>query len=158
MSYENSAGLNVHNHYGPRDTGGAVGGETRLGSEVQLRIDLTGRSIVDFLAGFVPPVNIPEGAKMVSYTLRVDEAFDTTGDLVVGAATAPATNGVTITTAELAAVGTKVVTDTGDGTWDITGTGTTEADFVGFAGGIVVDDPTVGKGTLVIKYLDVAKV
>lgn len=165
MSYENTAGLNVNNHYGVRSTGGAVGGETRDGSEVTLRIDLTGKSINEGIAGFVPPYFIPKGAKMVSFDLRIDEAFVVTGTnptVRLGGAAAATTNGVVLTEAQLEAVGTKAVTAQGAGTWATSSaTGTTVAEKVVYAalGGTDTPavDPTVGKGTLIIKYLDVAK-
>src|SRR5512138_511454 len=107
MSYENSSGLGVFNQYGARQSGGAVGVEHAYGSTVTLKIDLTGDSIADAIAGFVPPVSIPKGANFNSARLRVDEVFDvggTTPHVLIGAAGSVATNGVEITEAELEAV------------------------------------------------------
>lgn len=162
--YENSAGLNVHNHYGTRDTGYAIGVETGTSGKKVLRIDLTGKSISDGVTnGFVPPVVLPKGAKIEAYKLRVDEAFalgGTTPTVLVGAEAAPGTNGVVLSKAELEAVGTKTVTSTGAGTWAIaSATGTTVASLIGFGlgGTTPTVDSTVGKGTLWIEYIDVAK-
>ena len=42
MSFENKSGLNVHNHYGPRDVGGANGAYTASGNNISYAIDLVG--------------------------------------------------------------------------------------------------------------------
>lgn len=163
MGYENKAGLNVNNHYGVRSTGGGVGLEHGYNSTFILRIDLTGDSINDAVAGFVPPVSIPKGANFNKATLRVDEAFVVTGTnptVLVGAAGSVATNGVALTEAELEAVGTKEIASTGAGTWAFnSATGTTAAAKVAFALGGTT--PAVargsGKGTLILEYVNVAK-
>lgn len=163
MSYENSAGINVYNQYGARSTGGAVGVEHTKGTTKTLRIDLTGDSINDAVAGFVPPVKLPKGANFKSYTLRVDEVFTVTGTsptVLIGSAGSVATNGVVITEAELEAVGTKELSTAGAGTWATNSTtGLTAAALVDFdLGGTT---PAVargsGKATLILEYVDVAK-
>ena len=163
MGFENKAGLGVNNHYGVRDTGGAVGVEHGYNTEVVVRIDLTGQSIADAIAGFMPPVVIPKGAHFKQGFLRVDEAFvvgGTSPTLRIGASGSIATNGVVITEAELENVGSKVITSTGAGTWAVgSSTGTTAAAEVALdLGGT---SPTVattsGKATLILKYTNVAK-
>lgn len=157
MSYENASGLGVYNQYGARQSGGAVGTEHRYGSNVTLKIDLTGDSINDAVAGFVPPVSIPKGANFNTARLVVDEAFDvggTTPHVLVGAAGSVATNGVEITEAELEATGTKELASTGAGTWAFnSATGTTAAALVAFA---LEGDTTVargsGKATLILEF------
>jgi hypothetical protein len=165
MGYENSAGIGVNNHYGARTTGGAVGQETRDGSVVVVRIDLTGQSINDGIGGFVPPVVIPKGAKMEKFRLRVDEAFVVTGTsptVRIGAEGSETTNGLVITEAELENVGTKTITSTGAGTWAVSSsTGTTAAAKVSFGALGGTNTPavasTAGKATLFIEYIDLAK-
>lgn len=162
MGYENSAGLGVNNHYGVRNTGGAVGIEHGEGTTKVLRIDLTGDSINDAVAGFVPPVSIAKGANFTSYTLRVDEAFVVTGTtptILVGSAGSVATNGVVITEAELENVGTKGLATAGAGTWAVDSTtGLTAAALVDIE---LEGDAAVargsGKATLILEYVDVAK-
>lgn len=161
MGYSSEAGLGVNNHYGPRRTGGAVGSETRDGSKVRLVIQLTGKSLNEL--GFVPPVVIPKGARFESARLRVDEAFALTGTsptVQVGSEGSVATNGVVISEAELENVGTKALASTGAGTWSFSSTtGLTAAAKVKFAlgGTSPVVDSTVGKATLVLEYVDLAK-
>ena len=163
MGYENKAGLGVNNFYGVRGTGGGIGVESTSGSEQTLRIDLTGQSIADAIAGYTPPVVIPKGAKFTSAVVRVDEAFvlgGTTPTVQVGAAGSVATNGFVLSKTELETVGTKAVTSTGAGTWAIgSTTGTSAAAKVAFALGGT--SPTVastaGKATLILKFVNVAK-
>lgn len=155
MAFENSAGLNVNNHYGARNTGGAVGVEHSKDSVHQLSIEFTGKSLSD---GYVPPVVIPKGALFLRYRLRVDEAFVVTGTsptLIWGGA-APATNGVVLTEAELEAVGTKTPASAGAGTWATnSATGTTAAEEVSFAlgGTSPAIAATSGKATLIAEYV-----
>lgn len=162
MGYENKAGLNVNNHYGVRKTGGAVGLEHGEGSTFVLRIDLTGQSIADAVAGFMPPVVIPKYARFTKRSLQVDEVFVVTGTtptLLIGAAGSVATNGFIITEAELEALGNKILTNDGEGTWDIaSATGTTAAAKVAMAlEGDTAIATTQGKATLTLEYTCVAK-
>lgn len=164
MGYENTAGLNVSNQYGPRVTGGSIGEEHRYGSNVTLRIDLTGQSIADAIAGFIPPVVLPKGANFNSARLRVDEAFALTGTtpaVSIGETGAVGTNYVTLSKAELEAVGTKELASTGAGTWAFnSATGTTAAKKIGFAltGTTPVVTATQGKATLILEYTFATKV
>ena len=164
MSFENKAGLGVNNSYGTRATGGGIGLEHSYGTTFTLRIDLTGQSINDALAGFTPPVVIPKGAKFTSAILRVDEAFSVTGTaptLQVGAAGSVAANGFVVSETELETVGTKTIASAGAGTWATNSTtGTTASAKVAFAlgGTTPVVDKTVGKATLILEYVNVTKV
>lgn len=160
MTFKNQAGIGVNNHYGPRETGGAVGIETTDGSIITLSVQLTGASIND---GFVPPVVVPKGALLKDAVLRVDEAFvigGTNPTVRIGSYGSISTNGIVLTEAELEAVGTKVPASTGAGTWAVgSSTGLTAAAKVAFdLGGI---SPTVaatsGKATLILKFTNKAK-
>ena len=160
MAYENSAGLGVNNQYGPRGTGNTVGVETDRDSVHTMSVTFNSRSLQD---AYLSPFNLPRGAKVLRYLLRVDEAFTLTGTtptLIVGG-TAPATNGVVITAAELAAVGTKTPASTGTGTWAVaSATGTTATERVTKALGGTTPAVTVGtgSGTLIVEYLFKTKV
>lgn len=160
MPYSNTSGLNVYNQYGVRDTGGAVGKMDHDGVEASVAFSLTGRSLNE---GFVPPVVIPKGARFTRAFLRVDEAFalgGTTPTLRVGAAGSIATNGFVVTEAELEAVGTKAPASTGAGTWATnSATGTTAAAKIAFdlGGTAPTVDAALGKATLILFYIDVAK-
>lgn len=160
MAYENTAGLGVNNQYGPRDTGTTVGVETDKDSVHTMGIAFTSRSLQD---AFMSPFVLPRGAKVLRYLLRVDEAFTLTGTtptLIFGG-TAPATNGVVLTAAELAAIGTKSPASTGTGTWAVaSATGTTAAERVTKALGGTTPAVTVGAGraTLMVEYIFKTKV
>jgi len=164
MGFENTAGLSVNNQYGARNTGGSVGVETSSQSTQFLRIDLTGQSIADAIAGYIPPFVMPKGANVNSYRLRVDEAFIVTGTtpaLTIGLAGSVGTNYVSMSEAELEAVGTKELASAGAGTMALTSaTGVAAAAKLAFAltGTTPVIDKTVGKASLIIEYTFVTKV
>jgi hypothetical protein len=156
MTYANSAGLGVFNQYGTRETGQSIGVETTSDSEFKLSVTLTGESVNN---AFMPPLVIPKGALVKEAFLRVDEVFviSASGTLAIGG-TAPGTNGIVLTEAQLEAVGTKSVSAVGIGTWaTASATGTTAAEKVakvltGTAGA------TSGKATLVVTFINKTKV
>lgn len=160
MAFENTAGLGVFNQYGARNTGGTVGVQTTRDSTQQMAVDFTAQSLIE---GFLPPFVLPRGAHFLRYILRVDEAFTLTGTtptLLVGG-TVPGTNGVVLTAAELAAVGTKIPASTGTGTWSITSaTGTTASERVKvvLGGTTPAVTPGAGKASLVAEYIFETKV
>ena len=159
MPFENSAGIAVNNQYGPRNTGFSVGVEQSNDSIHQLSIAITGESLN---SSFLPPVVVPKGSRFLRAILRVDEAFNLTGTspTVIFGGTAPATNGIVLTEAELEAVGTKVPASTGTGTWSTaSATGTTAAEKVtkSLGGTSPVVVPTVGKGTLILEFINKTK-
>lgn len=160
MSFENLTGLGVYSSYGKRDTGGTVGVETGDGSTRDYSIAFTGASIN---SGFLPPVSLPKGTKFVKAVLRVDEAFSITGTspTVIFGGTAPATNGIVLTEAELEAVGTKTPASTGTGTWAVgsaTGTSAAEKITKTLGGTTPVVAATQGKATLILTFVNKTKV
>jgi hypothetical protein len=160
MPFENAAGLGVHNFYGRRSTGGAVGVDHSQNAVHRLTVHLTGESVN---STFVPPAVMPKGARVLRYFLDVDEAFSLggTSPTVIVGGTAPATDGVVLSKTELEAVGSKVPSSTGTGTWSTSSsTGTTAAERVKetLGGTTPTVSPTQGKATLVIEYINVNKV
>lgn len=160
MPFENTAGLGVNNFYGQRDTGGSVGVEQSNDSFQHLSISFTGASIN---STFLPPVVVPRGASFRRAILRVDEAFNLTGTTptIIFGGTAPGTNGIVLSEAELEAVGTKIPASTGTGTWAVgSATGTTAAERVTrtLGGTTPVVSPTVGKATLILEFVNKTKV
>lgn len=160
MAFENSAGIGVNNFYGARNTGGSVGVEQSSDSVHQLSIAFTGDSLQ---SSYLPPVVVPKGSKFLRAVLRVDEAFVVTGTsptLLFGG-TAPATNGIVLTEAELEAVGTKTPASTGTGTWaQNSATGTTAAEKVtkALGGTSPVVAAGSGKATLILEFINKTKV
>lgn len=149
MAYENSAGIDVFNHYGPRDTGNTVGVERSTDSIHQLSLELTGESVN---SGFLPPFVIPVGAHFLRYILHVDEVFTGGGSVTVGQKGAEATNGIPLSAANLGTVATLVL-DTATGTWATdSATGVTTAAEVGVAvTGTITEG--VGQATLIAEYV-----
>lgn len=164
MSYENASGIGVYNQYGARETGGAVGGEHGYGVNKVLKIELTGDSINDAIAGFIPPFVLPKYSNLNSARLSVHEAFVVTGTtpaLSIGASGSVGTNFISISEAELEALGTKELASTGAGTWAFNhASGTAAAAELAFAL-TGTNTPAVargsGKATLIIEYTDAAK-
>ena len=155
MTFENKTGLGVHSSYGKRNKCGSVGSESTDGSIRTYSIDITGESLN---STFLPKVVIPKGARLNNAMIRVDQAFviSTGGTVAFGNAAAPASNGIVVTEAELEAVGTKYVLDGGAGTWDQTnGTGLTADSAIGKTVSGTVD-PTVGRATLLLTFLQKA--
>lgn len=160
MSFENLTGLNVFTSYGKRSTGGTVGSEATDTSTRDYSIAFTGESIN---SGFLPPVTLPKGSKLVKAVLRVDEAFSITGTspTVIFGGAAPATNGIVLTEAELENVGTKTPASTGAGTWAVASTtGTTAAEKItkALGGTSPVVSATQGKATLILTFINKTKV
>lgn len=155
MGFEASTGLGVSNQYGPRNTGGSIGTEKSHNSLQTMSIELTGEMLN---SSFMPPYFVPSGAKVVRATLRVNEAFTVSaaGTVAIGG-TAPGTNGVVLTEAQLEAVGTKDVSSVAIGTWaTASATGTTASQKVAkLITGTVTSG--VGKATLVVEYINTAK-
>ncbi len=160
MPFENNTGLGVFSQYGSRNTGGSVGTEETGNSIRGYAVAFTGESLN---SGFLPPVVLPRGAKLLRAALRVDEAFTLggTSPTVIFGGTAPATNGVVITAAELGTVGTKTPASTGTGTWAVASTtGTTAAERITRALGGTSPTVTsgVGKATLILEFVNKTKV
>lgn len=155
MAYESTSGLNVSNQYGPRSTGGSNG---KVDDDViqYLSFDMTGDSLN---STFNPPVYMPKGGKVLRAFLRVDEVFNVSaaGTVAVGG-TAPGTNGIVLTEAQLEAVGTKDVSSVAIGTWataSATGPTATEKVTKAVTGTVAAGS---GKATLIVEILTKTKV
>lgn len=111
-----------HNYFGPRDTGGVAGVLKVEGLTEQLIINLDGTMFNDGVdAGLVNYV-IPAGAVIKAAYIDVEEAFALSGTntlaVEVGTATTEATNGFTITEAQIEATASVNLTSALSGTWD----------------------------------------
>lgn len=118
MAYENSAGLGVKNFYNERTLNeGVMGGIQVKGSDNELTFDISGKSLNDNLEFLVS--YLPQGAKVTSAVAEVKEVFvlgGTSPTVSVGTDTSERTNGITLTEAQLEALGTYEL-DTFNGTW-----------------------------------------
>ena len=119
MSYENSAGLGVNNHYGVRDTQDGIVGGGRMpgfGGERESVVYVTGG---DFAGGvsFNTLLTIPAGSVFSGATFEVLEVF-TVGNadnvINVGTDGSESTNGVALADPEAVGVSQDL---TGAGTW-----------------------------------------
>lgn len=156
MPYLNQAGLNVFNQYGPRSTGNAVGTDHTQNAVHELSLEITGTSLNDSL--FLPPYVIPKGVRFTRATLVVDQAFTLTGTTptVQFGGTAPATNGITLSAANLGSVASLDVSASLAGTWATnSAAGTTAAEKCTLALGGTTPAVTagVGKASLLLNYI-----
>lgn len=147
MAYENSAGLNVHNHYGPRVSGGSAGVERTTDSLNTLSVQLSGASLNQ---GFISTLTVPEKAKFLRAYLTVDEPITGATTVDIGEGDDPAVNGIRLTAANLGTVGVVDVTEGLRGTWD-PDSATTRASKIGVA---FAGTPAEGGSvSLVVEYI-----
>jgi hypothetical protein len=156
MPYLNQAGINVFNQYGARSTGNSVGTDHTQNAVHELSVEITGTSLADSL--FVPPYVIPKGVRFLRATLVVDQAFTLTGTTptVQIGGTAPGTNGLTLSAANLGSVASLDVSAGLAGTWATnSAAGTTAAEKVTIALGGTTPAVTsgVGKASVVMSYI-----
>lgn len=111
---------NVRNQFGPRDVGGTVGVLKVEGMEEELIIDFDGKYFNEGLVGAKDFV-LPAGAVIRDVYVDIEEAFVATGTtpaLRVGTDGSEATNGFTVSEAQLESTGSYNLTSTLAGTWD----------------------------------------
>ena len=113
MSYGQDGVRPVHTQYGSRNTGTTAGVERSINSKHVLSAELTSATLGD---GFIPPYVIPQYAQVTAVRLTVHTPITVGATFHIGG-TAPGTNGVPITAANLATAGTYVLTPTG--TWAV---------------------------------------
>lgn len=146
----------VHNHYGPRSTGKSVGVSNSDTLVRELVVDLDGSILTAEEFALMAP-QFPAGAKIEDAVLEVEEAFvlgGTSPVVEVGTSGSEATNGVTLTEAQLEAVGVYDVTSAVEGTWAAGGlAAATEVGVV--MGGTSPTSTTAGKARLVVRYFKV---
>ena len=146
---------NVTSHYGNRDTGGTDGKLPSTGANDQLVINFDGKIFADVENTLVEYV-IPAGAIIKGVYMDVEEAFafgGTSAGLDIGTDGSEATNGFSVTEAQLEATNSVNLTSELSGTWD--GEAPLAADTtVGFA--LFGTSPTMaesGKARFVIEYV-----
>lgn len=111
---------NVNTHFGTRDTGGTTGVNKIEGVKEELIIDFTG-AMFNEVGGFLIPFVLPAGAIIKAVYMTVDEVFVTGGTftaLDIGTSGSEATNGFSVTDAQLEAAATVNLTGALSGTWD----------------------------------------
>lgn len=143
----------VSTHYGPREVGGTVGVPNTVGFMNELVIDFTGATVNAAAFPLIPP-SFPAGANIEDAFLEVQEVFalgGTTPAVEVGTEGTEAVNGVTLSEAQLEALGTYDVTPEISGTW---GTSFATETVVGIAlSGTTPTITNAGKARLVIRYI-----
>lgn len=142
--------------YGPRETGGQIGVFETDGALNELVFDLTGRSLSDAVFS---PTYLPANAVVIKAYMEVKEAFNLQGSSVlkIGTSSTEATNGLSITEAQLEAAAPSYVdlTSTLAGTWDnevpLAAKALVKAVFS--AGGLTSGAAVVGRAKIVIQYV-----
>lgn len=154
MARETLPLLGVSQVFGPAFTGGATGSYDTSGAKREYSINLTGDVLSHKILG---TVKIAKGSVITKAYLRVTEAFNlaTSSVVKVGTKTAEATNGASITEAQLEATGYVDLTSTLAGTWDAEVPLAADTLIgVAFSAGSVTDK-AVGKAVLVIEAVRV---
>ena len=153
MPFEVTPKRGVVAQYGQRFPTRSSGVVKTEGTKNELLIDITGQMLAD---GIVLPTVVPSGATFTGLAkLIVEEAFDlAVGSVVeVGQKGAEATNGVSLTEAELEATGVKDVSAGLAGEWAVNSRLTTDHEIgVAFSAGSVTTS-SVGKATLILEYI-----
>lgn len=111
---------NVHNQFGPRDVGGTVGVLKVEGMDEELVIDFDAGYFAEGFIGAREFV-LPGGAIIKDVYVDVEKAFALTGTtptVRIGTKGSEATNGATLTKAQLESTGSYNVTSSLAGTWD----------------------------------------
>lgn len=154
MSRETLPVTGVSNHFGPRETGGAIGTVKTEGSKNEFAVKLTGEVLDNLI---VSPVDIPANSIITKAYIHVTEAFDLAAVSVVEVGTegSEATNGVSLLEADLESTGYVDVTAQLAGTWDAEVPLAADTRVaIAFSAGSVTDS-TVGVATLVVEYTKV---
>lgn len=117
MARETLPVLGVSQVFGQAFTGGAVGSYRTEGTKNEIALNLTGEVLATRI---LPPLAIPAGSVITKATLRVTQAFDlaTSSVVKVGTKGSEATNGASLTEAQLEATGYYDVTASLAGTYD----------------------------------------
>jgi len=155
FGFGGSVTAQVNNHYGPRSTGKAVGDNPANGKIRELVIVLDSEEI---LAGAFPLIapTLPAGSRVEDVFAQVTEAFVVGGTspvVDVGTETSEATNGFTITEAQLEAVGNYDLTGALSGTWS-GATGLVADTILGVAGsGGTFTLTAAGRVVITIRYV-----
>ena len=152
MGYESNTGIDVSNHYGPRNTGGAIGGIKTEGAIKELSIDITGEMLN---SSFRPEAILPAGSLPTLAYIDVSEVFvmgGTSPTILVGTSGSEATNGCVVSEAIAEAVGTVDITATLTGTWNASLAAATTVG-VAMGGTSPTATATAGKARLVVQYV-----
>lgn len=145
----------VSNHYGQRKVGKGQGTTSTEGFMNELTLDLDGELIGNEDFPLLSP-QLPAGARIEDVFLEVSEVFVVGGTspvLEIGTAGSEATNGVTVTEAQLEATGVYDLTSAVSGTW---AAGLAAVTNLGIAlGGTSPTVTDAGKARLVVRYVKV---
>lgn len=152
MSLEQTTLRGVVDNYGTRPVGRSAGSIGTSGAKNELSMHLTGQMLSD---GIVIAAHLPSGATLLSAQLIVDEVFVLAASSVVeiGEDGAEATNGISLTEANLEALGVTDVSAGLAGEWDV-GSQLPHSQQIGiaFSAGSVTT-ATAGKANLIIEYI-----
>lgn len=152
MTYENSSGRNVSTQYGTRNTGVSIGTDHSYNATHELTVELTAQEMGGSF--FLPPFFVPKGARFTRASLSVHSPITVSATVNVGG-TAPGTNGIPLTAANLAnAAGTVIdLSASLAGTWATNAAvGTTASERVTYNGGGTITKND-GKATLTLEYV-----
>lgn len=144
----------VSNHYGPRETGEVSGVVKTEGATNQLVLEFDGTNVSDGAFTLQTPKTLPAGANIEDVWLKVSEVFvlgGTTPVVDIGTEGSEATNGFTMSEANLESVQTVDLTSALSGTWAAPlAASTTIGILLGGGGSNTVT--AAGKAKVIINY------
>ena len=147
---------NVHNHYGPRKSGNVVGVLETDGAYHELSIEFDGDIVTAGAWPLMAPT-LPAGALIKDVTILVDEVFalgGTTPVVDIGTEGSEATNGFTMTEANLETAQTVDLTSALSGTWAAPLAAATTVGIL-LGGGGSNTSTSAGVGKVIIRYVKV---
>jgi hypothetical protein len=162
MSRENSAGLTVNNHYGPRSIPDSAFGSIKTeGAYNEMTIEFSGANVNNGTADTLDTTGLlPEGSYVTDVFLEVEEVFSLTGNadnvLEVGTQGSEDANGVTLIKTHLEAEGVYHYDQAGveiGGDWGSRLAADTVVSMILFGTNQTMTD--AGKARVVIRYIKV---
>lgn len=152
MALENTSGLDVFQHYGPRDVGGYRGTVKTEGIRKELILSFDAADVTATTYQLAP--TLPANTLLTGAYAKVSEAFalgGTTPTILVGTAGSEVTNGIVVSEAQAEAIGIYDVTSTKTGTWNAVLAADTE---IGLAlGGTTPTITAAGKCEVILTYI-----
>ena len=144
---------NVNQHFGAKESGGAVGVVKTEGSMNEAVFTFDGSNASDGAFDLATAFQLPAGAVVEDVYVKVTEAFalgGTTPTILLGTNGSEVTNGFVVSEAQAEATGSYDVTSTLTGTWAAP---LAAATTVGIAlGGTSPTSTSAGKAKVVVRY------
>lgn len=159
MTIENTAGIGVNNHYGPRELQDGLlgGGKLPLHGSIDEMVIYVKHTDFGSDETFDTQFTLPAGAMPIDATFEVTEAITQTGGttsltLYVGTNGSESTNGFSISDAATSIATTSEVDSSAAGTWAAALAADTVVGVSLVAGGGTITSVDAGEAKIVVRY------